>query len=101
MDRLLSPSATSSILSVARRSGTPHDMSRYRYGGEELCLFAAAVNWKRYIRSVVQPYVVGDVLEVGAGIGGTTRVFCDGRQRSWTCLEPDPELAATLERNVG
>src|ERR1051326_7560289 len=72
----------------------------YRYPGEELDVFAHAVNWKRYVRAIVRPYLVGDVLEVGAGIGSTTRVLMDGRQRSWTCLEPDPELAARLRAGL-
>lgn len=72
-------------------------MGRFQYSGDELTLFAQATNWKRYVGSLIAPYLVGDVLEVGAGIGGTTRVFCDGRQRSWTCLEPDAELARALQ----
>ena len=76
-------------------------MIPYRYIGEELEVFAHAVNWKGYLRSQIGGCLTGDVLEVGAGIGETTRLFCDGRQRSWTCLEPDPALAATLERSVG
>jgi SAM-dependent methyltransferase len=75
-------------------------MQPYRYIGEELDVFALAHNWKAYLRSVVGEYLTGDVLEVGAGIGGTTRVFCDGRQRSWTCLEPDRHLVARLEANI-
>jgi hypothetical protein len=75
-------------------------MKPYRYIGEELDVFAHARNWKTYLRSAIGGHLTGDVLEVGAGIGGTTRVFCDGRQRSWTCLEPDPQLAARLERNL-
>jgi len=71
-------------------------MKPYHYAGEELDLFAAARNWKAYLRSLVAGYLRGDVLEVGAGIGATTRVFCDRRQRSWTCLEPDAVLAARL-----
>jgi SAM-dependent methyltransferase len=35
-------------------------------------------------------------LEVGAGIGATTRILCKGKKRSWTCLEPDAELADRL-----
>jgi SAM-dependent methyltransferase len=75
-------------------------MKPYRYVGEELDVFALAHNWKTYVRSAVGDHLTGDVLEVGAGIGETTRVFCDGRQRSWTCLEPDPSLAARLERTI-
>jgi 2-polyprenyl-3-methyl-5-hydroxy-6-metoxy-1,4-benzoquinol methylase len=72
----------------------------YQYPGEELELFAHAVNWKTYWHSKVREFIVGDVLEAGAGIGATTRVLCDGRQTSWTCLEPDPQLADTLARNL-
>jgi hypothetical protein len=75
-------------------------MTPYRYIGEELDVFAHAHNWKTYLRSTIGEHLTGDVLEVGAGIGATTRVFCDARQRSWTCLEPDPHLAARLERSL-
>ena len=68
----------------------------YEYVGGELDLFARAVNWKRYFRSELAPFIRGDVLEVGAGIGETTRHLCDGRQRTWMCLEPDPRLAGRL-----
>jgi len=70
--------------------------SEYEYVGEELDLFALAVNWKRYFRSKLAEVIRGDVLEVGAGIGETTRHLCDGGQRSWLCLEPDADLAARL-----
>jgi hypothetical protein len=71
-------------------------MTSYAYEGDELDIFAHAVNWKGYLRSVIAPYIAGDVLEVGAGLGGTTRVFATVPHRTWTCLEPDPQLAATL-----
>jgi len=74
--------------------------SEYEYVGEELDLFALAVNWKQYFRSQLLGVIRGDVLEVGAGIGETTRHLCDGRQRSWLCLEPDAQLAARLETNL-
>lgn len=75
-------------------------MKPYRYIGEELDVFAHAQNWKTYLRSAIGEHLTGDLLEVGAGIGATTRVFCGARQRSWTCLEPDPHLAARLERSL-
>ena len=68
----------------------------YSYIGQELDLFARAVRWKAYFHATLAPYIRGDVLEVGAGIGQTTRYLCDGRQGSWTCLEPDPVLADRL-----
>jgi hypothetical protein len=40
------------------------------------------------------------VLEVGAGLGATTRLLCTGRQRRWLCLEPDPQLADGLADEI-
>jgi hypothetical protein len=73
----------------------------YEYVGNELDLFARAVNWKRYFGSRLAPFIRGDVLEVGAGIGETTRHLCDGRQRSWLCLEPDSALVQRLTASLG
>ncbi|HTK78630.1 MAG TPA: class I SAM-dependent methyltransferase [Gemmataceae bacterium] len=71
-------------------------MNAFAYVGDELDVFAHAVNWKRYFGRLLAPYVRGEVLEVGAGIGGTTRVLCTPRADRWVCLEPDPELAERL-----
>jgi SAM-dependent methyltransferase len=43
---------------------------------------------------------VGDVVEVGAGLGSTTRYLCDGRQRLWLCLEPDRAMAERLGGSI-
>jgi SAM-dependent methyltransferase len=72
----------------------------FAYAGSELALFAHADRWKSYFSAALAPYVLGDVLEVGAGMGGTTKRLCDGRQRSWTALEPDAELAAQLRAEL-
>lgn len=69
-------------------------MGEAGYVGEELDVFSHALNWKAYVRKRLGPWIRGDVLEVGSGLGSTTRALCDGTPRSWTCLEPDPELAA-------
>jgi SAM-dependent methyltransferase len=68
------------------------------YAGQELALFARAHRWKRYLADQLRRHLVGDVLEVGAGQGATTRALCDGTQRRWLCLEPDPGMAADLAR---
>ena len=68
----------------------------YRYVGDELDLFAAATRWKAYFRRMIAPYLGTEVLEVGAGLGGTTRALCRGDERRWVCLEPDPHLAGRL-----
>ena len=70
------------------------------YVGSELEIFQHATNWKSYYARTIRPYVVGDVLEVGAGLGATSRFLCDGRQRSWTCLEPDPALLRQLQERL-
>jgi SAM-dependent methyltransferase len=70
-----------------------------KYVGTELELFSAAVNWKSYLRRQVRPYLGRDVLEVGAGIGGTTKLLCEGQEGRWICLEPDPELADALAKD--
>ena len=71
-------------------------MSDFQYMGSELEIFAHAKHWKSYVQSQLRPYLVGDVLEVGAGIGGTTRALNDGTQRRWVCLEPDAEFAKKI-----
>jgi SAM-dependent methyltransferase len=68
--------------------------------GEELHLFAHATHWKAYWTSRILRWVSGDVLEVGAGIGGNTALLHHPSVRSWLCLEPDPELAQSLRRAV-
>src|SRR5437868_4246485 len=72
----------------------------FSYSGTELDQAALAINWKAYFASRLSPYLVGRVLEVGAGLGGTTVRLRDGRQESWLCLEPDPQLADRLEANL-
>lgn len=70
------------------------------YIGQELALFAHARNWKKYYASIIRPYFGRRIVEVGAGIGATTAVLCDGTQAEWICLEPDPYLRAELDRQI-
>jgi SAM-dependent methyltransferase len=70
------------------------------YIGRELELFAAARNWKSYLRDRISPYLGSSVLEVGAGIGGTTRLLVSKQQSRWVCLEPDPALASDLRKTI-
>jgi SAM-dependent methyltransferase len=72
-----------------------------KYVGTELELFRDCGQWKTYVGDVLAPFLGGRVLEVGAGIGGTTRVLCGGSAVvSWTALEPDPQLWEELKGNL-
>ncbi len=75
-------------------------MSELRYVGSELDLFAAVRNWKAYWSQQIRPFLSGDILEVGAGIGSNTRFLNSGGAGRWVCLEPDPELSAQLVKNL-
>jgi SAM-dependent methyltransferase len=76
-------------------------MEAYSYVGKELELFEHATRWKTYYSRGLRRFIAGDVLEVGAGFGATSHFLCNGLQRSWTCLEPDPDLHRQLEANLG
>jgi SAM-dependent methyltransferase len=75
-------------------------MSDFKYAGSELDLFAAVLNWKGYWSGQIRPFLKGDVLEVGAGIGSNTRLLDRGDAGRWVCLEPDPELIGQLRKNL-
>lgn len=67
------------------------------YPGNELELFEKAENWKTYFTKVLKPFVSKNVVEVGAGIGGTTPFLVNENVTSWTCIEPDSNLYQTLK----
>jgi SAM-dependent methyltransferase len=71
-------------------------MIDFQYGGTELELFAGAHNWKSYWSRRLRPYVAGDVLEVGAGIGSNTPFLDTSGEGQSVCLEPDLRLFAQL-----
>lgn len=75
-------------------------MNNFSYVGSELSLFAAARNWKAYWSSRVRPFIVGDVIEVGAGIGSNTSFLDSGDTNRWVCLEPDQLLLAQLSETL-
>jgi len=75
-------------------------MSDFKYVGSELELFSDVWNWKNYWSSQIRPYLKGDILEVGAGIGSNTRLLDTGGTGRWVCLEPDPELTGQLSNTL-
>ena len=67
------------------------------YVGDELELFARAHNWKRYWSKALGAHVRGRVLDVGAGLGASARLFAKNPGlESWLALEPDADLAAQM-----
>lgn len=75
-------------------------MGDFCYVGKELELFAAVRNWKSYWSRRIRPFLAGDVLEVGAGIGSNTPFLDPGLGGRWVCLEPDPLLARQSTENL-
>jgi SAM-dependent methyltransferase len=75
-------------------------VSEFVYVGGELNLFAAAKNWKSYWSRQIKPFLNGDILEVGAGIGSNTGRLDQGGTERWVCLEPDPQLVARLTETL-
>lgn len=73
-------------------------MTDFEYVGTELELFAKVRNWKSYWASRIRPYILGDVLEVGAGIGANTLYLNTDTDGRWVCLEPDPRLFSRLTK---
>ena len=75
-------------------------MSKFTYTGSELDLFAHAINWKSYWAYLLQDYLKGEVLEVGAGNGNNTRHLYSQKYPRWVSLEPDYELAESLRISI-
>jgi hypothetical protein len=71
------------------------------YQGTELEVFAEALNWKAYWSNSLSQYATGTVIEVGAGIGASTKYICANSGVSrFICLEPDPNFAAHLSNMI-
>ncbi|MEN8445006.1 MAG: class I SAM-dependent methyltransferase [Cyanobacteria bacterium J06555_13] len=68
--------------------------------GVELERFEKVKNWKRYVGSILCPYLKGDVLEIGAGRGNNTEFLSIAQYSSWTFLEPDSVLYQVLAHRI-
>jgi SAM-dependent methyltransferase len=75
-------------------------MNDFSYIGTELEVFNHATEWKNYYGKHLRPFLGEEVLEVGAGIGGTTKILCESKQKRWVCLEPDETLAAQIKNQI-
>ena len=65
-------------------------MTDFAYAGQELEQARHATNWKAYFGARLAKHVHGRVLEVGAGLGGTTVHLRTGAQSEWVCLSRTP-----------
>lgn len=72
----------------------------FNYIGSELEVFSNAINWKSYFSTIIKPYLGKNVLEVGAGIGATTKLFVTDNIDSWLCLEPDKQLSKEIYNKI-
>ena len=75
-------------------------VSARTYEGSELELFEGAHNWKAYWADKVRPFVRGNALEVGAGIGANLANFKELDGVRWTLLEPDPALCDAIRLKI-
>lgn len=75
-------------------------MEHFQYSGNELDNFEAAKNWKRYWSNLIQPYIGSRILEVGAGIGSTTRTLNYLQFDRWLCVEPDINLSKRIDEKI-
>ncbi len=81
---------------VSVRNEERSDRVLMSYVGDELGLFREARTWKAYYAAFLRRWIRGDVIEVGAGIGGTTPFLINDAVDSWICVEPDPAFREEL-----
>lgn len=60
----------------------------FNYVGSELELFEGAHNWKQYWFDFIEPFVGKNILDVGAGIGATAKLFSDKKLDCYCAVEP-------------
>ena len=75
----------------------------FKYTGSELEIFERAINWKDYYYELCAKFLQNNesVLEVGAGIGGLTKIYLRNRfYKKWTCIEPDKKNYKKLKKNL-
>lgn len=72
----------------------------FKYPGDELPLFHHAIQWKKYFSQQIRPYIKGNVLEAGAGLGSTTPFMNNGSATRWILLEPDPAMSSILQQKI-
>ena len=72
-------------------------MKQIQYDGFELEHFDSASNFRRYQISFIKKFLVGSLLEVGAGKGGLATKYID-LSNDITLIEPDKKLFNFLKK---
>lgn len=85
---------------AVERALAPEVEEDFRYVGTELEVFHYAKNWKHYYRRQMRKFIGEEVLEVGAGIGGTCVVLCEEGNKRWLCIEPDKVQAKQIQEKI-
>ncbi len=75
-------------------------MKNFSYEGKELDLFSRATNWKKYWSSAIHPFLGQSILEVGAGIGATAKLFASCKVKRWVAIEPDSSLVERVKMDL-
>lgn len=78
-------------------------MNQNSYIGKELDVFQYATNWKQYWLGRVQDYILGDTLEVGAGLGINSQIILKNCSKitTLTSIEPDTSLCNRIQETIG
>ena len=74
-------------------------MKQIQYNGFELEHFDSASNFRRYQVSLIKEFLVGSLLEVGAGKGGLAAKYIDLLDKI-TLIEPDKKLFNFLKKKI-
>lgn len=70
------------------------------YVGTELELFENAHNWKQYWFDIIKPYIGNSILDVGAGIGSTAKLFSRRQLDCYIAVEPDMENVKAMQEKA-
>lgn len=72
---------------------------RVEYAGRDLEAMDLAENYREWIWETMRPFVGQDIVEVGAGTGGFSRLLLRSNPRSLSLVEPS-EMFGSLEREM-
>ncbi|OGV34231.1 MAG: hypothetical protein A2020_04400 [Lentisphaerae bacterium GWF2_45_14] len=75
--------------------------SSFVYSDQEL--MSDAQNYRKFLFSLLKPYIRGRILEIGSGIGNVTSMALScpaDKISSYTCIEPEKSCIPSLEKLI-